>query len=207
MKGSVIITAGKRSTKKQKPDLQESDTPERPRLRLQITVWFHRFQACQPVSYMCEAERTTSNHEDGHRRAHTQQRTTQSQRQIRNSCHLHHQRSAPLCRPPAAVVSSLWFRSWLPLWSECPACWPPALRTEHCHSVNERTLKRENKSAFRQRGLTTAVRPVGLQRVSCILSSRGADQVAVFVSVVGVGARLCLLCLSGSCFCQRSLFL
>lgn len=55
--------------------------------------------------------------------------------------------------------------------------------------------------------LTAAVRPVGLQRVSCVLSSRGANQVAVFVSVVRVGTRLCLFCLSGRCFSQRSLFL
>lgn len=60
---------------------------------------------------------------------HTQTHTTEDSNlkwwKLKNCC------CVLLCHPLASAVSLLWFHSWLPLWSECPSCWPPALWGEH----------------------------------------------------------------------------
>ncbi|TNN37565.1 hypothetical protein EYF80_052276 [Liparis tanakae] len=64
-----------------------------------------------------------------------------------------------------------------------------------------------NRARRAARGLTAAVRAVGLQRVRRVLGGRGADQVAVLVPVVGVGTRLRLLRPTGLGLLQRRLLL
>lgn len=137
-----------------------------------------------------------------HAHKHTYTHTrTQERGRLKNCCRV------PLCHPPASVASLLGFHSWLPLWSECPACWPPELGEEtvcewNQHEETGRIPARDSWST-----LTTAVRPVGLQRVCCVFGGRGANQVTVFVFVVGVRTCLWLLCLTGCSFFQCCHFL
>lgn len=74
-------------------------------------------------------------------------------------------------------------------------------------SMRRQRDQQQSETAWRSSALTTAIRPVGLQRVRRILCSRGANQVTVLVFVVGVWTRLWLLHLTGRSFFQCCHFL